>query len=175
MRREQILELLFSYRIRQSADVQLSAHTSSCLRNDDVLRMRERAEMTAGTGNTCRSELASVQIPSRKATSGPGAFVLVATPAPQRWHLTSTIPRIKKASHPYQSRLALSFSAKCAHRGSISVFESRSSASISACVPDLPCPCDWTARYNCCTSASPGRTRPIRVASSSAIPISFKK
>ena len=175
MRREQILELLFSYRIRQSADVQLSAHTSSCLRNDDVLRMRERAEMTAGTGNTCRSELASVQIPSRKATSGPGAFVLVAIPAPQRWHLTSTIPQIKKASHPCQGGLALSFSAKCAHRGSISVFERRSSASISACVPDLPCPCDWTAKYNCCTSASPGRTRPIWAASSSAIPISFKK
>src|SRR5439155_13291290 len=109
MGRELILEFLFSYRIRQSADVQLSAHTSSCLRNDDVLRMRERAEMTAGTGNTCRSELASVQIPSRKATSGPGAFVFVAIPAPQRWHLTSTIPRISKASHPCHAGPALSF------------------------------------------------------------------
>src|SRR2546427_3978994 len=143
MRREQILELLFSYRISQSADVQLSAHTSSCLRNDDVLRMRERAEMTAGTGNTCRSELASVQIPSRKATSGPGAFVLVAIPAPQRWHLTSTIPRIKKASHPCQGGLALSFSAKCAHRGSISIFETASSSSITAPITDFAWHIDW--------------------------------
>ena len=48
-------------------------------------------------------------------------------------------------------------------------------ASMSAWVPDLPCPCAFTAMYSWWPSAKPGRKRPIRADSLSAMPISLIK
>src|SRR5215217_5619614 len=55
------------------------------------------------------------------------------------------------------------------------ICESSSSASIKACVPLLLWPRAMTVRYISCASVRPGRVRFIRLASSSAMPMSLTK